>query len=215
MSRIVESLYRISGIELHEDTYKKFKRKTFDPIRYLENKFNVNSYRSPFRELRTNNGEDFTLVISFPNKREVENAYNSILQDLRDLGAKRISRYGGWRTAEGGIKFTWPIEAQQQIGKSFDKEQELAELAYKDSIDVDISKYKPNNKVMEKLQGYMDRGSKINVGAIKSIDKVLTYYYATILLGWKEMQHDLWYHAFHELKVDENILNAIYEKAEI
>lgn len=215
MSRIVESLYRISGIELHEDTYKKFKRKTFDPIKYLKDKFNVdNPYRSSFNELRTEDGENFILVIHFPSKKEVENAYNSILQDLRDLGAKKISKYGGWQTAEGGIKFTWPIKMQQQVGRSFDKEQELAELAYKDSINIDISKYKPNNKVMEKLQGYMDRGSKINVRAIKSIEKVLTYYYATILLGWKEMQHDLWYHAFHELKVDENILNTIAEKAE-
>ena len=214
MSRIVESLYRISGVELNEDTYRNFKRKNFDIETYLKDKFNVDAYRSPFKELRTEDGENFILVIPFPSKREVESAYNFILQDLKDLGAKKISRYGGWQTAEGGVRFTLPLRVQYQIGQSFEKEQDLAELAYKDSIDIDISKYKPNSKVLEKLQGYIDRGSKINVGAIKSIDKVLTYYYASILLGWKEMQHELWYHAFHDLKVDKNILNAIYEKSE-
>ena len=46
-----------------------------------------------------------------------------------------------------------------------------------ESATVDISQFKPNSKIIAKLQDYYDRRSKINVRAIKGYPKALTYLY--------------------------------------
>ena len=56
---------------------------------------------------------------------------------------------------------------------------------------MDISKYKPSQKILDKLEGYRQKGSKVNVNAITNPDKLFTYYYASKLMGWGELEYDI------------------------
>lgn len=56
---------------------------------------------------------------------------------------------------------------------------------------MDISKYKPSQKILDKLEGYRQKGSKVNVNAITNLDKLFTYYYASKLMGWTELEYDI------------------------
>lgn len=57
---------------------------------------------------------------------------------------------------------------------------------------MDISKYKPTQKILDKLEGYRQKGSKVNVKAITNPDKLFTYYYAGKLMNWKDLLNDIW-----------------------
>ena len=57
---------------------------------------------------------------------------------------------------------------------------------------IDIDKYKPDSATLQKLMDYRDRGSKVNVKAIKSDDKLLTYYYGAQMIGWGELSGDIY-----------------------
>lgn len=57
---------------------------------------------------------------------------------------------------------------------------------------MDISKYKPTQKILDKLEGYRKKGSKVNVKAITNPDKLFTYYYAGKLMNWKDLLNDIW-----------------------
>ena len=64
-------------------------------------------------------------------------------------------------------------------------------IASDDFKSIDISKYEPSDAILDKLEKYRNRGSKINFKSIKSADKILTYYYATLLMGWDDMSYDI------------------------
>lgn len=63
---------------------------------------------------------------------------------------------------------------------------------------MDISKYKPTQKILDKLEGYRQKGSKVNVKAITNPDKLFTYYYASKLMGWRNLENDIWDTASYE-----------------
>lgn len=52
---------------------------------------------------------------------------------------------------------------------------------------IDLTPYEPSQKVLNKLTGYFNKGSKVNCGAIKDVTKLLTYYYAAHLLNWQDL----------------------------
>lgn len=55
----------------------------------------------------------------------------------------------------------------------------------------DIHKYKPTQKILDKLEGYRSKGSKVNVKAITNRDKLFTYFYAAKLMGWNDLASDI------------------------
>jgi hypothetical protein len=71
---------------------------------------------------------------------------------------------------------------------------------------MDISKYKPTPKILDKLEGYRKKGSKVNVKAITNPDKLFTYYYAGKLMNWKDLLNDIWDKVSYE---DRNVLKEI------
>ena len=71
---------------------------------------------------------------------------------------------------------------------------------------MDISKYKPTQKILDKLEGYRQKGSKVNVKAITNPDKLFTYYYASKLMGWGNLENDIWDNASYE---DRQVLKEI------
>lgn len=60
----------------------------------------------------------------------------------------------------------------------------------KESV-TDISKYKPTQKILDKLAGYRAKGSTVNVKAITNRDKLFTYFYAAKLMGWDALAGDI------------------------
>lgn len=56
---------------------------------------------------------------------------------------------------------------------------------------INILRYKPSQKVIEKLTGYFEKGSKVNVCAIKDPLKLLTYYYASVEMDWKDLTYTI------------------------
>ena len=57
--------------------------------------------------------------------------------------------------------------------------------------EVDLTPYVPTKKILDKLTGYFNKGSKVNLGAIKDGKKLLTYYYAFIQMGWDDMRYEV------------------------
>ena len=57
------------------------------------------------------------------------------------------------------------------------------------AVNIDI--YKPSQKILDKLEGYRSKGSKVNVKAITNRDKLFTYFYAAKLMGWNDLAADI------------------------
>ena len=57
---------------------------------------------------------------------------------------------------------------------------------------IDINQYKPTNAIMQKLMNYRDKGSRVNVKAIKDKNKLFTYYYGAKLMGWSDLSSDIY-----------------------
>lgn len=53
---------------------------------------------------------------------------------------------------------------------------------------MNIDELKPTKAVIKKLTDYFNKGSMVNVKAIKDHTKLLTYYYAACQMGWYELQ---------------------------
>ena len=127
--------------------------------------------------------QNFMIQLS-PYKVHNRDEINMIKQAIKDAGGKYIqySRnqfYFYFDTT----KF---IDKQKEDQAKFDKE-------YQDAINsIDIDKYKPTEKIIQKLIDYRNRGSKVNIKAIKSIDKLLTYLYGANLIGWGDLSFDIY-----------------------
>lgn len=52
---------------------------------------------------------------------------------------------------------------------------------------IDISKYKPSDKIIQKIINYRDNGSHVNVKAIKDTDKLFKYYYTAKIIDWGDL----------------------------
>lgn len=94
-----------------------------------------------------------------------ENNHLGMLQKALEIVSPNASNI------EDGVE-----EAESMIDDGFDADKEQ-HWPINESTTVDISQFKPNSKVIAKLQDYYDRRSKINVGAIKGYPKALTYLY--------------------------------------
>lgn len=73
-------------------------------------------------------------------------------------------------------------------------DQEIADAEAKrvaELMAIDLKSYIPNQKVLDKLRGYFDKGSKVNLAAIKDGKKLLTYYYAFVLMNWGDMRYEI------------------------
>ena len=119
------------------------------------------------------------------------NQYRALLKSK--LGAKYITP---WLT--GGKIFFYVSE--DEIQRRYDdlKEQqrlakEAKEAALMERLNTyDIEQYKPDNATIQKIMDYRARGSKVNVKAIKDINKAIKYYYTACLIGWNELAGDIW-----------------------
>ena len=192
--------------------YKGFQKKTYNFITVLNNLLGLSSYYG--NEATTEDGQNFKITIRYPSQGEVQNLYARLQPKLKEIGAKKLSHRGSKYTPTGEITFFISKDIQDNIINELNQKEDERELEYKNSFEnVDISQYKPNDKVIEKIRNYRDSGSKINVKAIKSLDKVLTYLYASILLDWRDAQYAL-ESAARELGADESLITAIIEKTD-
>lgn len=103
------------------------------------------------------------------------------IESLKKIGAKYITiRYG---TIYFYYDTTKLAEQQAEEQRKFDDQYD-AELS-----EINISVWKPSKSVLDKLMEYRAKGSMVNVKAIKDPNKLLTYFYASILMGWDELRY--------------------------
>lgn len=73
----------------------------------------------------------------------------------------------------------------------YDRESQEADEAYSNELNgMDIDQFKPSQAIIKKLIDYRDRGSKVNVKAIKDRAKLITYFYGACLIGWGDLAYD-------------------------
>jgi len=104
------------------------------------------------------------------------------------LGAKYIQPY----LSLGKIYFyADPAEVKRRYDEKVEAKRKAAQEADDKLMEhlrtIDIEQYKPSAAIIKKLKDYRDKGSKVNVKAIKDENKLLTYCYAAHLLGWSEL----------------------------
>lgn len=105
---------------------------------------------------------------------------SDIIADLKKIGAKYITlRYGG-------IEFFYNLAPLQEESKRLQSQYDDEYNAELESFD--IEQYKPSSADLKKLMNYRDNGSRVNVKAIKSDEKLLTYFYASCLMNWSELK---------------------------
>lgn len=104
---------------------------------------------------------------------------DTIKQQLQSRGAKYITfRYG-----ECYFNFDY-----SGLEREYNEDKSRADSEYKTALyAVDISNYIPDEKTIDKLLAYRNKGAKVNCKAIKDINKLLTYYYAGRLIGWDDL----------------------------
>ena len=117
---------------------------------------------------------NFVLTFS-PYRRTDKDVVESYKARLKELGAKYITyRYGD----------LWFYLDTTKIEDKLRQQQEANDAEYYSALDAfDVSQYAPDDAVLKKLADYRARASKVNVKAIKSVDKLLTYYYGAKILG--------------------------------
>lgn len=118
--------------------------------------------------------------------KELKTDIEHLKQHIKSIGGKYIS------SSYGRIHFyldkTPYIKSMEEEQKQFDDDYERRKNEYEDYLKtIDVSKYKPSQAVIDKLMNYRSSGSKVNVKAIRSIDKLLTYLYAACLMGWSDL----------------------------
>ncbi len=104
---------------------------------------------------------------------------DKFIQKIRAAGGK----YATYR--RGAVYFYIDTSKFQDAYKA---EQAELDNQYSDTLNaINIDQYKPTEAIIEKLRDYRDKGSRVNVKAIKDTDKLLTYYYGANLIGWGEL----------------------------
>lgn len=100
---------------------------------------------------------------------------------------ERIKKIGGKYidVKRGDIYFYFDLN---KFKEAYDKESQEAEDAYSNELNaMDIDAYKPSKAILDKLANYRNKGSKVNVKAIKDRNKLLTYYYGAVILDWENL----------------------------
>lgn len=109
---------------------------------------------------------------------------DSWINKIKRIGGKYITK------RHGNIYFYYDMT---QLNLDYEAEKKQAEDDYNAELNaMDIDKYKPNQATINKLIEYRDRGSKVNVKAIKDSTKAMTYYYAARLIGWDDLCSSIW-----------------------
>lgn len=109
---------------------------------------------------------------------------------LKNLGAKYIRP-----RPDGSVEFYYDPDklAEQRVAlvEKSESDYKSARSAYAEELQTeDIEQYKPTKAILDKLQAYRLKGSKVNVRAIKDIKKLLTYLYGAVMMGWDDLRYD-------------------------
>jgi len=113
--------------------------------------------------------------------------YNGISKEEADDFIKKIRAAGGKYAIyrRGEVYFYIDMSKFQA---EYAAEQAELDNQYSVTLNaMDINQYKPTEAIIKKLRDYRDRGSRVNVKAIKDVNKLLTYYYGANLIGWGEL----------------------------
>ena len=101
---------------------------------------------------------------------------------LKQAGAKYITK------RRGELYFYYDLS---KLDAEYQAEKQAAEEAYTAELNAtDIDIYKPDQATIKKLIDYRDRGSKVNVKAIKDANKLLKYFYGACIIGWDDLAGD-------------------------
>lgn len=156
-----------------------------DPITMLNYLLGFSSYDS-IVERRLGDHRNYALVDRM--YRLTDDFINKYKPKLKSIGAKYINP-----NRSLGVMYFYidedKLKAQYDAAKAEakrKKEEVDAKLMEKLNA-IDIDKYKPDASVLKKLADYRDRGSKVNVKAIKDTDKLLKYYYGASILDWGDL----------------------------
>lgn len=136
----------------------------------------------------------------------ISDRYYDISKEEADDFIKKIRAAGGkYATYRRGEVYFYIDMSKFQA--EYEAEQAELDNRYSDTLNaMDIDQYKPTEAIIKKLRDYRDRGSRVNVKAIKDVDKLLTYYYGANLIGWGELVGDCALALGHEYS---DILTAI------
>lgn len=130
---------------------------------------------------------------------------------LKRLGAKYIRP-----RPDGSVEFyydTNKLEAERSaLVEKSESDYTSARAAYTEELQTeDIEVYKPTKAILDKLQAYRMKGSKVNVKAIKDMKKLLTYLYGAVMMGWDDLRYDCEDMIPHDMK---KLKDAILVRAE-
>ena len=190
--------------------YKLFNKNQFDLEKFLRQRLNIRD-----NVTLEHNGEDFKLIVKYPNQGEMKSLFDRLKPHLQDLGARKLKVQGSKYTQYGVIQFQLSNSIQDKLKLDFDDQENQKEQNYIQSISgIDIDKYKPSQAVIDKLMSTREKASMINTKAIKNVDKLLTYYYAAELIGWGDLSARLKAKGLEDLNISRNIFNAITEKVD-
>lgn len=103
---------------------------------------------------------------------------------IKSIGGKYV------RKRYGRIYFYYDMSNLQADYASETKQAEEDYTAELNAFDID--QYKPDNATIQKIINYRDKGSKVNVNAIKDENKVLKYYYTACLVDWDDLAGACW-----------------------
>lgn len=137
----------------------------------------------------SNNGPKLSTYNDYKGKWNyvISDRYYDISKEEADKFIQKIRAAGGkYATYRRGAVYFYIDTSKFQ--DAYKAEQAELDSQYSDELNaMDIDQYKPTDAILKKLKDYRDRGSRVNVKAIKDVDKLLTYYYGANLLGWGEL----------------------------
>ena len=217
---MLNSMRGLFGESLNEGNFRHFRKRNFSILHYISDITDTvygDWTHGMWDKILTvdDDGENFTITIPFPDKGQVDRYYKRVAPKLKEIGAKKMTKDGSLFDSEGHVKFFLPISIQQKIQGDFETAENEKEDAYINSIwDIDISAYKPSEKILDKLRDYKRRNSKINTDAMKNLNKALTYLYGSIMIDMPSITQKRLEWTAKRLGADENLVNAIKEFAE-
>ena len=134
---------------------------------------------------KINKKDNFKITTGFYISRH---DYKEIYDNIRSIGGRFINIV----PEEKAVYFYLDtLSIEQSIQSKIETTKDKLNTFNQNLDIVDISKYEPDEKVLNKLKDYRDRGSKVNVKAIGNDNKLLTYYYGAYLLGWSDLRQDI------------------------
>jgi len=156
---------------------KSSKRFVSDPMERLKSKLGI-SWGSR-TSLRPISEGKWNFVLS-PESSRYATSVDEWISTIKKIGGKYITkRYGD-------IYFYYDMS---ELKSEYERDKQQAEDDYSAELNaMDIDQYKPTDAIIKKLIGYRDKGSNVNVKAIKDLNKLFTYYYAASIIGWRGLK---------------------------